>query len=188
MEKLMKRAFTLVEVLVVILIVIIVAGLLYPVFFKARARAKQVVCESNLHQIYLGIEMYAQDHDALPAISNADPEWYKRYTGGIELKCPEAVKASQPQSYYIYAGPLPDRATNDASKHFSDLIEECKQIRGSDYPYAWDDNHRTNVDGYQGNGRRMIVVRASGSVQNVPYKDYGDWMPCSRELFLGFQH
>lgn len=58
-----RRGFTLIELLVVITIIGLLAALLFPVFAKARERARQTVCESNLHQIGLAIQMYQADHN-----------------------------------------------------------------------------------------------------------------------------
>ncbi len=59
----MRRAFTLVELLVVVAIVAILAALLFPVFSRARERARLTVCTSNLKQIGAAVLMYAQDWD-----------------------------------------------------------------------------------------------------------------------------
>ena len=57
------RGFTLIELLVVVAIVAIVAGMLFPVFAKARGRARQASCLSNLKQVGMALTMYADDHD-----------------------------------------------------------------------------------------------------------------------------
>ncbi len=58
-----KRAFTLIELLVVIAIIAILAAILFPVFARAREKARQTACLSNEKQIGLGLMQYAQDYD-----------------------------------------------------------------------------------------------------------------------------
>jgi prepilin-type N-terminal cleavage/methylation domain-containing protein/prepilin-type processing-associated H-X9-DG protein len=58
-----KRGFTLIELLVVIAIIAILAAILFPVFARAREKAKQASCQSNLKQIGLAMQMYATDYD-----------------------------------------------------------------------------------------------------------------------------
>ena len=59
----MKRGFTLIELLVVIAIIAILASILFPVFSRAREKARQASCASNLKQIALAAIMYSQDYD-----------------------------------------------------------------------------------------------------------------------------
>ncbi|MEN6304107.1 MAG: DUF1559 domain-containing protein [Armatimonadia bacterium] len=62
-----RRGFTLIELLVVIAIIAILAAILFPVFAKAREKARQASCLSNLKQIGTAVLAYAQDYDeALP--------------------------------------------------------------------------------------------------------------------------
>ncbi|MGQ9729929.1 MAG: DUF1559 family PulG-like putative transporter [Candidatus Zipacnadales bacterium] len=57
------RGFTLIELLVVIAIIAILAAILFPVFSRAREKARQASCLSNLKQLTLGVQMYLQDYD-----------------------------------------------------------------------------------------------------------------------------
>ena len=55
--------FTLIELLVVIAIIAILAAILFPVFAKAREKARQTSCTSNLKQLSLASLQYMQDYD-----------------------------------------------------------------------------------------------------------------------------
>jgi len=55
--------FTLIELLVVIAIIAILAAILFPVFAKAREKARQASCASNEKEIMLAFLMYVDDYD-----------------------------------------------------------------------------------------------------------------------------
>ncbi len=57
------KGFTLIELLVVIAIIAILAAILFPVFARAREKARQNSCLSNVKQITLAFMMYANDYD-----------------------------------------------------------------------------------------------------------------------------
>ncbi len=58
-----SRGFTLIELLVVIAIIALLAAILFPVFAKAREKARQITCASNEKQLGLAILQYVQDYD-----------------------------------------------------------------------------------------------------------------------------
>jgi prepilin-type N-terminal cleavage/methylation domain-containing protein len=60
-----NRAFTLVELLVVIGIIAILIGLLIPVITRAREQGNRAACASNLRQIVIGIQQYSEAHKGL---------------------------------------------------------------------------------------------------------------------------
>lgn len=72
MHKAARRAFTLIELLVVIAIIAILAAILFPVFAKAREKARQTACLSNLKQIGTSIMMYVQDYDETYPVNGTD--------------------------------------------------------------------------------------------------------------------
>ena len=61
----MKRGFTLIELLVVIAIIAILAALLFPVFTRAREKARATTCISNMRQQGLAMMQYVNDHDGI---------------------------------------------------------------------------------------------------------------------------
>lgn len=64
----MRRAFSLIELLVVMAIIAILAGLLFPAFTAAKKAAKGIVHASNLKQITTASMIYAADHSGLPPL------------------------------------------------------------------------------------------------------------------------
>jgi prepilin-type N-terminal cleavage/methylation domain-containing protein/prepilin-type processing-associated H-X9-DG protein len=63
MSKRKRVAFTLIELLVVIAIIAILAAILFPVFAKAREKARTSSCGSNEKQVMIGFLQYVQDND-----------------------------------------------------------------------------------------------------------------------------
>ena len=79
-----RKGFTLIELLVVIAIIAILAAILFPVFARAREKARQTACLSNVKQITLALLMYAQDYDEMYvpgslaySVPTLYAEWYK---------------------------------------------------------------------------------------------------------------
>ncbi len=94
-----RRGFTLIELLVVIAIIAILAAILFPVFAKAREKARQATCVSNLKQLGLAQMQYVQDYDeTFPTIAWSLSTGPYRFAYVLEpylkskgvLKCPSA--------------------------------------------------------------------------------------------------
>ena len=82
-----REAFTLIELLVVIAVIALLAGILFPVFAQARAKARQVICMNNEKQLAAAILMYAQDYDErwvdlYPNYNQSDPN-LPRYNSSV---------------------------------------------------------------------------------------------------------
>lgn len=82
----MAKAFTLVELLVVIAVIAILAGLLFPALWAARASARRSVCIANLRQLGIACGLYAQDYGEFPLRLSACNASYVR--NGAVFVCP----------------------------------------------------------------------------------------------------
>ncbi|OPZ87559.1 MAG: Type II secretion system protein G precursor [bacterium ADurb.Bin429] len=84
------RGFTLIELLVVIAIIAILAALLFPVYTKAREKARQNTCINNLRQLSMAVSMFAQDNDK-QLLNPQQDIWTSRlvnYTHNSLYDCP----------------------------------------------------------------------------------------------------
>ncbi len=116
-----RRGFTLIELLVVIAIIAILAAILFPVFARARAKAREAQCKANLKQLGLAFEMYASDYDGFYPWAVDAADWY----------CPE-IWDSFPQWQALIAQ-MPRAA--DVLQPYTKNREvfHCKSDSGYDY-------------------------------------------------------
>lgn len=72
-----RKGFTLIELLVVISIIALLMGILMPALNRARKQARDVCCLSNLKQLGIALQMYAQEYDDfIPrALDNRQARW-----------------------------------------------------------------------------------------------------------------
>ncbi len=66
-------AFTLIEILIVLAIVMLLAALLFPVLNRVRNGARSVACQSNLHQIGLAMQLYTENYGGRYPAYGAQP-------------------------------------------------------------------------------------------------------------------
>lgn len=106
-RSLMSRGgFSLIELLVVIAIIAILAAMMFPTFARARDKAREVACMSNMRQLGMAIAMYSESHHRLPwddltlggAPEGTAPTWTWRlmvypYVNNVQVYvCPTAAR------------------------------------------------------------------------------------------------
>jgi prepilin-type N-terminal cleavage/methylation domain-containing protein/prepilin-type processing-associated H-X9-DG protein len=120
-----RRGFTLIELLVVIAIIAILAAILFPVFARAREKARQTSCLSNVKQLSLGVMMYAQDYDdSFPHYHFQTAAGGHYWTGAVEpyiknaqiLVCPSRRQLDEGYGWnYLWLGVPGMRGTQSSA-------------------------------------------------------------------------
>ena len=130
----MRKGFTLIELLVVMVIIALLVGLLLPALGRAKEEARKTQCRSNLRQIGLAIEMYANDNrDWTPQVLG-----FAQTSGSMKehrilpsemfpnsYRCPQA-----PETHALLVPKVSMNATNFA----------FPQAYATDDPW-WENNH-----------------------------------------------
>jgi prepilin-type N-terminal cleavage/methylation domain-containing protein/prepilin-type processing-associated H-X9-DG protein len=130
----MRKGFTLIELLVVIAIIAILAAILFPVFARAREKARQASCSSNLKQIALGELMYVQDFDERSQMPVAGGTQWNFVGGG---GCSGCFQRYETNWGNVCAGPLGNyRPLNPYIKNTQ--LWFCPSGSGGDFrDYGW---------------------------------------------------
>jgi prepilin-type processing-associated H-X9-DG protein/prepilin-type N-terminal cleavage/methylation domain-containing protein len=100
----MKRtsAFTLLELLVVVIIIALLTVIIFPIFMPGRYPAKKKSCLSNVKQISLGILMYCQDYDEkMPHTKKYQESIFPYVKNNKIYQCPLVAGFSEHQGYAL---------------------------------------------------------------------------------------
>lgn len=154
----MKRALSLIEVLVTITILIILASLLFPAFQGARDKAKGTVCTSNLRQLHTALTLYRDDCGEYPPNSVVWPGFTAYFP--TVLRCPLSSQIHPDLDYTLLSGPVDGRSGAQL-----EAWEACRRARGPMLPIALDRNHWTPTRPSEG---RLLVARENGSIHDLP--------------------
>lgn len=158
----MKRAFTLIDLLVVIAIIAILAAALLPVLSDAKNRVQRTACMNNLRQINLGLRMYSDDSaDKAPRTPGTTNSPGLNWTGYKNLmKSYVGLNGASSPHDKIFACPA-DTFHYDFVTNFAAYVPQGLHEQAADYlSYAFNGgNARTNSNAPGIAGRTLASIK-----------------------------
>lgn len=164
-----RKAFTIIELMVVMAVITVLAAILLPVAITARNRARTAACLSNLRQLGAAVFMYADDHDGYLPFVNASPfagSWTSRnYPQGTGSSYVCTTLADYVKNSDIL------RCPNDrGSAAFRFPLSNRGVFSNAGTSYMW--NFARKPGGWLVNGRLIAQTEST----SVLFQDYGsDW-------------
>lgn len=197
-----KQGFTLIELLVVIAIIAILAAILFPVFARAREKARQSSCLSNVKQQMTSIVMYAQDYDENMPLTYTRVGSYFMPMGGLHssgylpwiVSVMPYVKNTQvftcPSESYSWDGGVDD--SSDAETEYGlvsyGFNENCSAVGVGKFAFVSEtmaicdkgDTGTYFIDTRSGlddrNGRNDVALKRHNEGCNIGFADgHGKW-------------
>ncbi|MGI5818574.1 MAG: prepilin-type N-terminal cleavage/methylation domain-containing protein [Armatimonadota bacterium] len=185
-----RSGFTLIELLVVIAIIAILAAILFPVFARAREKARQANCQSNLKQIGLAFEMYVQDYDEMYPMTAMQASPYANYSyetlhpylmNDQIWYCPSADDRRYAPNRRLVGLAPPPNSTDSTFLKKSQIMFPTQKILAGDTGRAWYIYNHTQTDPdspartyglYPWHNGQANVVFADGHVKSVNWLEY----------------
>ena len=134
-----NHAFTLIELLIVVFIISAIMGLVFPVLSMVRGKSKQVVCMSNMGQMYKALLQYTIENDGyLPLESNSGScsgeVWFKavdRYITTDILPENQTEISTKEKLMLIKQDPVINTVTQDKKDNTKTIKINTQLVQGS---------------------------------------------------------
>ncbi len=144
----------------VIAIILVVASLMFTAFGQAKGKSLETVSKSNLRQYYAALQLYANDHGAMPMGFPYDPE-LTRYLGGKWIEPPLAKPIAE-RSYRI-EGTYVIHAFRDHPM-YPQMLRDCFDARAGQMAIVHDAHWATPEQAAFNKGGFYLYVRMDGSI------------------------
>jgi len=173
MRSSLKNGFTLIELLVVVAIIAVLAAMLLPALSKSREMARRAVCMGNLKQIYMAMEMYAEDKGDFypPPYLNEDGNYWSNLLyalyisnrGLVYLGTMTTSNGTECSKYTDYIGYCSDGCSGEKGTVFN--CPSCKDgalftTGRLTYPVSYSMNERLGVN-HERSGKRSRLFYPS---------------------------
>jgi prepilin-type N-terminal cleavage/methylation domain-containing protein/prepilin-type processing-associated H-X9-DG protein len=155
----MRRGFTLIELLVVIAIIAILAAILFPVFAKAREKARQSSCLSNCKQLGLAMMQYAQDYDERWAL------WFQSAgTNDVTRHYWSELIAPYVKNTQIFLCP----SRNTGTLNYGEGCGIARAGRGVGYAGGWCDDDCSKLGSWKDPANSVMLAESSDTRSGAP--------------------
>ncbi len=152
----MKKAFTLIELLIVVAIIAILAAIAVPNFLEAQTRAKVSRAKADMRTITTGLESYHIDHNAYPNSNRMS--WALSFGSNHNMMVPTLERLTSPISYLTGASSFSDPFTGRAQYFGGNLLQE-QTIESVAAEYGIDNYHlATSVYRYIARGPKNTTI------------------------------
>jgi prepilin-type N-terminal cleavage/methylation domain-containing protein/prepilin-type processing-associated H-X9-DG protein len=175
-----RSGFTLIELLVVIAIIAILAAILFPVFAKARERARATSCANNMKQLGIGLYTYLNDWDEyFPQTRfQSNPAYHWNWKRALRSYVKSTAVFLCPSNDYAWRNSeftgAPGDESNNSWPNKEDKIPDSYAVDGGAFGH--------NIDAYATSGPRSVADFPDPSGQifllesRGGYPDLGPWM------------